>query len=265
VEASASLTKHAEGTVDNIMQASMARQELMARDMAELGFSRLYRRILKLIVQHQDRKRTIRLRGEFVEMDPAAWSTEMNVEVNPAIGIGRSAARLGILSTVGQVMEKMAQSGFRGISEEQLYNWFCDFLKAADMPAIEPYVMNVSKMPPPEPPAPYDPSQDPVYRLELDKAKLKAKVDITREWMKDDQKRDEMIQEMILEAEKIGATEEVERIRMLQKMNDKPVPEAPRHAGEPKPQPAQANPSQPMPGGAPPGAGQVEGFFGGEQ
>lgn len=260
VEASASLTKHAEGTVDNIMQASMARQELMARDIAELGFVRLYRRLLKLVVQHQDRKRTIQLRGEFVEMNPASWSTEMNVEANPAIGIGRSAARLGILTTVGQVMEKMAQSGFRGISEQQLYNWFVEFLKAADMPATEPYVMNVGKMDPPEPPPPYDPSQDPIYRLELDKAKLKAKVDLTREWMKDDQKRDEMIQEMILEAEKLGATEQVEMIRAMQKANDKPVPQVPGDQAQPDaPRPV------PTAQGQPTNSAPAETFFGGQQ
>lgn len=265
VQASASLTKHAEGTVDNLMQASMARQELMARDMAEMGFARLYRRMLKLIVQYQDRKRVIGLRGEFVEMDPAAWSTEMNVEVNPAIGIGRSSARLQILSNVGQVMQQMTQQGYRGIGEEQIYNWFCEFLKAADMPAIEPFTMNVGKMPPPEPPQPYDPSQDPVYRLELDKAALRAKVDLTREWMKDDQKRDEMIQKMVLEAEKLGASEEVERIRAMQAMNDKPAPEAPRHAG----QPAQPAPQPQSPAleteGSPRTPAQAETFFGGGQ
>lgn len=266
VEASASLTKHAEGTVDNIMQASMARQELMARDFAELGFARLYRRILKLIVQYQDRKRTIKLRGEFVEMNPASWSTEMNVEVNPAIGIGRSAARLQILSTVGQTIERLGQSGFRGIGEEQIYNWFVDFLKAADMPAVEPYVMNVGKMDPPEPPAPYDPAQDPVYRLELDKAKLKGRIDLAREWMKDDQKRDEMIQEMILEAEKLGASEQIEMIRSMQKMNDKPQPEAPRHPGEPQPQPAQQGGPAPGPvQSRPAGPASAETFFGGER
>lgn len=220
VQAASSMTRHAEGTVDNIMQASMARQELMARNMAENGFTMLYRKLLKLIVNHQDKARQIRLNGEFVEMDPTKWSAEMDVEVNAGVGVGSNQIRGQILMQVGQAMERLMQSGFRGIGEEQIYNWFKDVLKAADMPAIDPYVMDVTQMEPPKPPPPPDPTQDIVYVVE----KMKQDAALERERIKDQRERDEADQDLVIEAEKLNAAETIAKAKELQKANDGDTP-----------------------------------------
>lgn len=216
VQAASSMTRHAEGTVDNIMQASMARQELMARNIAENGFTRLYQQILKLAVNHQDKARQVRLNGEFLEIDPTTWSPQMDVEVNAGVGIGSNQIRAQILMQVGQVMERLMGAGFRGVSEEQIYNWFKDVLKAADMPAIDPYCQDVTKMPPPSPPPPPDPTKDIIYVVE----EMKQKYALLREQMKDRRERDEMDQDLVVEAEKMNSAEAIAKAKSLQATND---------------------------------------------
>ena len=244
VQAASSMTRHAEGTVDNIMQASMARQELVARNMAETGFTRLYRELLKLTINHQDSHRMIRRKGKFVKIDPTMWNPGMDVEVNPGVGVGRSQVRMQILGQVGQAMEKLQAAGFRGIGEEQIYNLFVDVLKAADMPAIDPYCQDVTEMDPPQPPPPPDPTQDIVYVVE----EMKQRYAMQRELMKDRRERDESDKDLALEAEKLGSSEAIERAKMMQQANDGESTAAPVQPGPP--QGGATTPSGPTPGRA---------------
>lgn len=251
------MTKHAEGTVDNLMQASMARQEYMARNMAEVGFTRLYRRILKLLIENQDRERMIRLRGEFVAMDPSRWSSEMDVEVNPALGIGRNAIRMQILKDVGDALTGLQERGFRGVGEAEIYNWLRDFLKAADMPATDPYCKDVTKMEPPAPPPPADPTQDIVYAVEAmkedkrtERERMKLEMTAGLKGAELDIKRDSLDQDLVLKAEELESQEAIERIKAMQKQNDaqasqaRPGAASPGEASSPAPAPVAARPAE---------------------
>lgn len=68
--------------------ASYSKVELVARNMAELGFRNLFRLALRLIVKHQDRAEMIRLRGKWVPMDPRHWNADMDCTVNTGLGTG---------------------------------------------------------------------------------------------------------------------------------------------------------------------------------
>lgn len=80
--------------------ASYAKQETYARNIAENGMKRLFRCMLKLIVKHQDRARTIRLRGEWVKMDPRSWDAEMDVSINTGLGSGSRDRDMAILGNI---------------------------------------------------------------------------------------------------------------------------------------------------------------------
>jgi hypothetical protein len=68
--------------------ASYSKVELVARNMAELGFRMLFRLALRLVVKHQDRAEMIRLRGNWVPMDPRSWNADMDCTVNTGLGTG---------------------------------------------------------------------------------------------------------------------------------------------------------------------------------
>ena len=67
------------------INAAQMQLDLVSRNFAE-SMKKVFSRIQKLVVQHQDRPRMIRLSGEFVQMDPRSWNTHFDVEVNVALG-----------------------------------------------------------------------------------------------------------------------------------------------------------------------------------
>lgn len=69
-----------------MMAQSMGRQELATRNMAQTGVRSLFKRLLRLMVKHQDKARMVRLRNEWVEVDPSVWNAEMDVSVNVGLG-----------------------------------------------------------------------------------------------------------------------------------------------------------------------------------
>ena len=100
----------------NQKDSAYSQIELIARNQAELGWRRVFRQILKLIVKHQDRPRTIRLRDEWVEMDPRSWNANMDVQINIGLGTGSRDRDMAMLSQIlnVQVMmtDRLAQGGF---------------------------------------------------------------------------------------------------------------------------------------------------------
>jgi len=80
--------------------ASYARVELIARNMAELGFKPLFAKLLRIIVRNQDRPRTIRLRDDWVDFDPRAWNAGMDVSINVGLGTGSRERDMAMLSGV---------------------------------------------------------------------------------------------------------------------------------------------------------------------
>lgn len=84
--------------------------ELIARNMAELGWRKVFRKSLKLIVKHQDRARVVRLRGEWVEMDPRYWNADMDCTVNVGLGTGSRDRDMMMLQGVLQNQFSLAQS-----------------------------------------------------------------------------------------------------------------------------------------------------------
>lgn len=89
--------------------ASYARVELIARNMAKLGVKKLFAKILRIIVRNQDRPRTIRLRDQWVEFDPRAWNAGMDVEVNIGMGTGSRERDLTMLAGVAARQEKIIE------------------------------------------------------------------------------------------------------------------------------------------------------------
>lgn len=108
----------------NAHDASYSQNELVARNMAELGWRRVGRQMLRLIVKHQDRPRTIRLRGKFVEMDPRQWDAEMDVTVNTGLGTGsrdRDAMMLqGVLADQLAITDRFAGTGFHDLAIDMI-------------------------------------------------------------------------------------------------------------------------------------------------
>jgi hypothetical protein len=100
----------------NQKDAAYSQIELIARNQAELGWKRVFKQILKLVVKHQDRPRTIRLRDTWVEMDPRSWNANMDVSVNIGLGTGSRDRDMAMLNQIMAVQvaitDRFAQGGY---------------------------------------------------------------------------------------------------------------------------------------------------------
>lgn len=81
--------------------------ELIARIFAETGMSDLFKGLLKLTVLHQDQPKMVRLRNQFVQVDPRAWQAGFDVTVNVALGGVDDEQKMMLLESIAQRQENV--------------------------------------------------------------------------------------------------------------------------------------------------------------
>lgn len=75
--------------------------EQYARNMAR-GWSAVFRKLLKLMVKHQDYSRQVMFNGKPVVIDPRSWNEDMHVTINVGLGTGSRDRDLQMLQSVLQ-------------------------------------------------------------------------------------------------------------------------------------------------------------------
>jgi len=96
--------------------SSYSKVELIARNMAEMGWKRFFKMMLRLYVKHQDKPDIVRLRDEWVPIDPRHWNANMDVTIDIGLGTGsrdRDVATLGdVLAKQIMVTDRLTENGF---------------------------------------------------------------------------------------------------------------------------------------------------------
>lgn len=96
--------------VQQSTSASMAKVEQYARNIAETFMKPLMKGLYRLITQHQDRPRTIRLsETDFRDVDPRPWPSEMDVQVNVGLGTGSRDRDVAALTALGAYQQNVLQ------------------------------------------------------------------------------------------------------------------------------------------------------------
>jgi hypothetical protein len=86
------------------------RLDLIARNFAE-GFRDLFRMMLKLTSQYTDKEQVIRLRGEWVNMDPREWRNGFDVSINVGLGTGNKDQQVAHLNALLMLQQQGLQIG----------------------------------------------------------------------------------------------------------------------------------------------------------
>jgi len=158
------------------VQAASEQVELIARNFM-VGMKQLGKGLLKLLVENQPRARIVRLRGQYVEVDPRAWDADMDVSVNVAIG---TQEKLGVLAANALKQEQMLQAlgpANPAVSVGQLLNSYRTMLELQGIPDTGKYW---NQLPPNWQPPPQPPSPDPnllLAQAEMTKAQAKLQKD----------------------------------------------------------------------------------------
>lgn len=127
-----------------IEQAGIGQTEMMVRTIANC-LKPVFRGLLKLVIQHQDKPRTIRLRDKWETFDPRTWNSNMDAVVNIGLGAGTRERDMMAMTQVIGIHEKILASmgpaaGMQFVSSDNLYNALAKFMEAAGLRSINQYL-----------------------------------------------------------------------------------------------------------------------------
>jgi hypothetical protein len=193
--------------VNQLMTAAQQKVGLIARVLAETGYKRLFMRILELLVQRQDKPRTLRLRNRWVTMEPMSWDASMDYVPNVGLGTGdKSKVRQALLEML-QIQREAVTSGAPIAGWKQIYNTLKELTRASNLPSVEPYFTDPES---PEalaaaaPAGAPDPMADPAVAGLVAGEQVKATSAMERELIEDAYRRDKMWVDLAMEALKAG-------------------------------------------------------------
>lgn len=106
-----SLQSATKAAVGATLSAAQRRLKMIARIFAETGMKRLMKGFLRLVTKHQDQARVVRLRNQWVQVDPRAWDATMDVQVNVGLGQGTPEERIAALEKIAAAQQALLQAG----------------------------------------------------------------------------------------------------------------------------------------------------------
>lgn len=202
-------------SVNALVNASTQRIELIARIFAETGVKDLFRCIMQLATKYQDKPRIIRLRNQFVEMNPQDWADkEMDVSIHVGLGTGNTDHRVNLLSQILQIQQMLVKEGGFGrlVDENKIYNTLEKLVVNSGFSSAEPFFLDPTTVPPPPPADPM--KENPLLmaameELKLEKEKTMATLQQKREEIMYDMQKKvlELETKLKIEAEKIDSEE----------------------------------------------------------
>ena len=210
-----SLQSSTKAAVAATVTASQQRMELIARIFAETGMKRLFSGLLRLAVQNQRPNRMVRLRGQFVPVDPRGWDSNMDVIVNVALGGGTDENKIGVLTTILAKQEQiLQQAGMNNplVSLAQYRNTLAQILALSGFKDVDQFFSDPAQMPQmqPEQPKPSPEellAQAQMAAIQADISNKAAELQFKREEIvrKDDLQRDQFEADLLVKIAEIQA------------------------------------------------------------
>lgn len=189
-----------------LQSAAQQRVELIARVFAETGLKHAFKLILKLVTKYQQSARVIRLRNQFVEMDPRQWDGEYDVSVEVGLGTGNKAEQMAVLAQIQLTQEGIIQNGGYGglVTPQEYYNTLGKLVQIAGLKDVDRYFRDPSQQPPQQ--QPQDQQPDPnIMMIQVQAQVEQGKLALASEKMRreDDLARDKLDADIALRAREL--------------------------------------------------------------
>jgi hypothetical protein len=199
---SSGVTKHSQGMdpqalnktatgIDLLQAAAKTRIEMVAVWLG-VGLEDVFKRILQLVVAHQDKPRQVKLFGEWTEIDPRRWSDEMAITINTGSAGVSKQQRIANLMMIAEKQEQVLMQAGPGnplVTLQHYRNTLAAICSAQGFKDPGLFFGDVPEdMPPPQPPP--DPklvaaqadaqlkAQQQQHQQQLDQANLQLKREI---------------------------------------------------------------------------------------
>jgi len=227
--------------VTQTMAAGQGQIEVIARNLAEGGMTRLFRLMLEEVIKNSPDEEMFKMGGQYVPIDPRQWDSAMRVSVNVGLGTGKDEQKVASLMNTLQTQLNIIQTygmqnGLVGLTNVR--NTLADILalggiRNADRyyapmnPQIEQQIVAMQQQMAAQQQDPNQALAQAQIQAETIRAQAKAQSDLAKIQLdaqkalaEDDRKRDEMDQDLLVQAAKVlgehGTRVDVERIKALQ-------------------------------------------------
>ena len=209
--------------------AATGKIELIARIFAETGIKSMFKGILQLAAKYQDKARTIKLNGKYIEVDPRQWDNQYDISINVGLGTGDTRQQMSLLQMIMAKQEEIIK-GYGAsnplVSVGQYRNSLEKFIELAGYKdtkqffrEIPPEVDQAISQPKPKQPDPLVSAamQQAQAQLLLDRQKAEADIALKREKMMADLqlKRDEMMAELELKKQELIAETQLDQQKAM--------------------------------------------------
>jgi len=105
------LNRFASGyAVNQMQQAGSKRIQLFQRNFAD-SIAQLCKKVLGLVVRHQDRAREVKIAGTWISFDPRTWRQSMDCTVNVGLGTNDKTQMLAHLMQLLQIQQTLVKEG----------------------------------------------------------------------------------------------------------------------------------------------------------
>ena len=225
--------------VQATIQAQAGQIEVMVRNLAD-GMKRLFGIMLRAAIKNTDEEQLVKMGGQFVQVDPRVWRSDMDIGINVGLGTGREEEKMMALQQAFQIQQQIyTQYGpFNGmVSLTNIRNTLSDMLAAAGIrnsdryfapitPEVEQQLLQMQQQAQAQQAQGTDPNQA-YLQAEQMKAQANMQTDMAKLQleqqklaMEDDRKRDQMDQDLLVDAAKVlgqyGTQVDVAAIRAAQ-------------------------------------------------
>ena len=226
--------------VQATVDAAAAQVEVMVRNLSE-GMRRMFGLLLRLHVKHTDEEQLMRMNGQFVPVDPRVWNADMDVQVNVGLGTGREMEKAAALQGILQIQQQVYQNygPMNGlVSMTNIRNTLADVLAASGVrnaeryfapitPEIEQQMLMMQQQQQqqmaqgqPDPNAAFLQAEQIKAQAKMNTDMMKMQLDAQKAAAEDDRKRDQMAQDLLVDAAKVygqyGTQVDVARIKAEQ-------------------------------------------------
>ena len=225
--------------VQATVQAAAGQVEVMVRNLAD-GMRDLFGIMLRLMSKNVDEEQMMRMNGTFVPVDPRVWDATFDVSINVGLGTGREEEKIMALNQALQMQTMVYQTygPMNGlVSMTNIRNTLADQLAVAGIrnadryfapitPEIEMQMLQMQQQAQAQQGQGADPNAA-FLQAEQIKAQVKMQSDMAKLQLdaqkaaaKDDLERDQMAQDLMVDAAKIygeyGTSVDVARIQAEQ-------------------------------------------------
>lgn len=129
-----------EGAFMEAVRQGSRKIEMIARMLAETGVKDLVKQVHGLLIRHGDKEKVVKLRGQYISVNPSEWRERTDLVVKVGIGTGTEQDKRAGLMVLSTAQEKLAQMGIVG--PRQGFAMFKDLAETLGRENPEKYVMN---------------------------------------------------------------------------------------------------------------------------